>query len=176
MIILVLALCGALSIVWMTLKNGISPMPSPKEARLAIVQMAAESVGPIYELGSGWGGLARELAKAFPERKVIAYENSPLPWLFSRCIQLLNRQANLELCLGDFWKSQLVDAKCVVFYQFRSGMPRIWKKMQAECEEHTPIISYCFSIPSIKADKTLYVGTILKQPIYRYVLNCEKLI
>jgi len=45
------------SIVFSTIKTGISPVPSSKKAYQAMITLADETgTGPIYDLGSGWGG------------------------------------------------------------------------------------------------------------------------
>lgn len=75
----------SLSIVYRTWKNGISPMPSSPKARKAMLDLIpAGFQGNIYELGSGWGKLAFELANRFPQSHVTGYETSPVPYYWSR--------------------------------------------------------------------------------------------
>ncbi len=82
--LLTLTIFTGASIVYSTLCLGISPMPSSKKARLAMIQLCDETgIGPIYELGSGWGNLLIPLAKKYPYRKIVGYELSIMPWLTS---------------------------------------------------------------------------------------------
>ena len=68
-----------------TIRTGISPVPTtPRVAAAMLDLVPALPPGRIYELGAGWGNLARALARRFPERQVVGYELSPLPLLVAR--------------------------------------------------------------------------------------------
>ena len=43
--------------------------------------------GAIIDLGSGWGNFVIPIAKRTPERQVIGYELSLLPWLISTVLK-----------------------------------------------------------------------------------------
>lgn len=113
-----------------TVRTGISPVPTtPRVASAMFDLIPAGTRGVIYELGSGWGNLARGLAKRFPAASVVAYELSPLPWLFSRLWQRLAPRANLTIHLADFQKIGLDDAAVVCCYLYPGAMRRLAEKL-----------------------------------------------
>jgi ribosomal protein L11 methylase PrmA len=84
--LLAITFLAAASIIWFSLATGIGPVPSTRRARqamLAVVQAAP--AGPVMDLGSGWGTLAIAAARRFPEREVVGYELSWVPWAVSGC-------------------------------------------------------------------------------------------
>ena len=67
-----LVLLIALSIIWSTLKTGISPMMSSNKARKAILaQISMDEKGALVDLGSGWGTLVIAVAKKQPNKQVM---------------------------------------------------------------------------------------------------------
>ncbi|WP_426450324.1 hypothetical protein ACP26L_35540 [Paenibacillus sp. S-38] len=79
-------LLAALSIVWVSWKNGITPMPSSAVVRQAVMREVSRFPEHlrIVEAGSGWGQLVLQLAKGCPGRQLVRIENSPIPYGFSR--------------------------------------------------------------------------------------------
>ncbi len=130
---------------WIT---GISPVPTtPRVADAMLALVPALERGTIYELGSGWGSLAFALARRFPDRPVIGYELSPLPWLVSRARQTLSPQANLVLHRADFWNVSLADASLVCCYLYPDAMTRLRTKFEAELRPGTWVLSNSFTVP-----------------------------
>ena len=127
----ILSVCFG-SIVYYSLHLGISPMPSSGQAKNAMVQLLPNRIenGVIYELGSGWGGLAFLLAERYPEAKIIALELSPLPYLFSRSRQFIARRPNLKFAHANFYEYDLSNAKAVVCYLFPDGMKKLAQKLK----------------------------------------------
>lgn len=85
-LVIAAALTAVLSIVWMSWRNGISPMPASAPVRRAVADELNRLAGPadVVEAGSGWGTLALYVARHCPGKRVIGLENSPLPLWFSR--------------------------------------------------------------------------------------------
>ena len=81
-IIVLAAVLGAvLSVFLPTLWTRAAPLPTSGAVRATLLAMLPLTVdGPVYDLGSGWGGLARALARRYPRTPVIGFEVSPLPW------------------------------------------------------------------------------------------------
>ena len=89
---------AGVSIVWNTLKTGIPPMPSSKKACQAMLTATEISrEGPIIDMGSGWGTLVIAFAKKYPQRQVIGYEVSWIPWMVSMILKKIMRVDNLSL-------------------------------------------------------------------------------
>lgn len=159
----------SVSIVWSTLKVGISPMPSSRKARNAIIKLMKDTGnGPVYELGSGWGGLALVLAKRFPQRSIISYEASYIPWLLSVVIQKLLRIDNLKIYRKDFLRADLSEAEVLVCYLHTEGMQQIADKLKDEEQGHRFLISSTFALPGYPIDRSVQINDFYKSPVYRY--------
>ena len=92
------------SIVFSTIKIGISPMPSSRKAYQAMLALTDETgTGPIYDLGSGWGSLVIRLAIKNPDRQIVGYELSLFPWLITKIITRVLGLRNLAVYREDFF-------------------------------------------------------------------------
>ena len=164
----------SLSIVWSTLKVGISPMPSSRKARNAIIKLIDDTGnGPVYELGSGWGGLALLLAKRFPKRSIISYEVSFIPWLISVIFQKLLRIDNLKIYRKDFLRADLSEAEVIVCYLHTEGMQQIADKLKDEEQGNCFLISSTFALPGYPIDRSVQINDFYKSPVYRYRLIAD---
>ena len=154
------------SIVFFTMKNGISPMPISNKGRETLFSLLPERFsGKIYDLGSGWGHLVFPLAKQYSGSQVIGFENSWIPALFS---YLLIHADNLEIKRCDFFKASFSDAGLVVCYLFPLGMERLKEKFEKELKKGTWILSHVFAIPGWKPLKILEVSDLYKSKVYLY--------
>jgi len=163
-------LVGA-SIVWSTSRVGISPTPSSGKARDAIVRLMADTgTGPVYDLGSGWGGLAIRLARKYPDRKIVGYEVSFFPWLVSVVFKKILRLNNLEICKKNFLKADLSGAEVLVCFLHTDGMREIAEKLAVEEGFNGFLISNYFALPSFQPEASVQINDFFKSPIYRYRL------
>lgn len=159
-------------IVGWSLKNGIGPMPtSPKTKRVLFENLPADWRGTIYELGSGWGTLAFPLAKKYPSCTVVAYENSPIPYLFSKIRHIFWGYKNLFLKRQDFFKADLKNATMIVCYLYPGAMQKLKKKFENELMKGTLIVSNTFSVPGWHADKVVVVQDMYHSKIYLYYIK-----
>ncbi len=158
------------SIVIDSLYLGISPMPSSRKAKKAMIRLLPNEIGNsvIYELGSGWGGLALLLAITYPNAKVIAIEASLIPYLFSRARQLLWRRSNLTIIRKNFYDHPLTDAKAVVCYLFPAGMRKLSVKLEKELPDKSTIISNMFALTDWKNGSLFFVDDWCATRIYKY--------
>ena len=164
----VIMVIAAISIVWSTLRLGISPMPSSKQACSAMLQLIDEtSDGPIYDLGSGWGGMLISLAKKYPNRTIIGYELSPLPWLTTLVLIRVFGLSNIELYRKNFLQADLSCASVLVCYLFPKGMAELEAKLKKEGGVDY-LISHHFALPSCKSIKEVKLNDLYKTPIYLY--------
>lgn len=179
-ILLVLLIGG--SIVWSTLTLGISPMPSSKQARQAMLQLMDElegeaeietesRAGSIVELGSGWGNLLIPLAKAYPQRSVVGYELSPIPWLVSLILKKLLGLSNLQVHRQNFLQADLNETSVILCYLFPGGMQVLEDKLKAEGAMPEYLISNNFALPSHAPCKTLKIDDFYRTPVYLYALK-----
>lgn len=160
---------GMLSIVFHTLRTGISPMPtSPRVRRHLLSLLPAETEGTVLELGSGWGTLAFALADHCPRARVVAYELSPLPYAFSRLRQRLAPRRNLQLVRADFFGASFSEASTVVCYLFPGAMTRLAPRLSTELAPGTRILSHTFALRGWKPLRTLVVDDLYRTPLYLY--------
>lgn len=166
MITLGVALVILLLLLVYTWKNGASPMPTAHKMREALAKsLPAVSEGNIVELGSGWGNLAFLLSKKYPSCSITAYENSPIPFLYS---QLLNHQKNLKIVKGDFFQKNLRNADLVVCYLFPKMMERVRDKLEKELDKGSHVVTHTYPIPGWKPKEIIEVEERLQSTIYIY--------
>ena len=169
MILLGIATFIALILIYDTLRLGISPYPTPRTIREAlIVSLPALPQGKIYELGSGWGGLARALARRFPDRMVVAYEAALIPYLFSKSIQWLVPCRNLRIYHRNFLRELLEDAALVCCYLYPGAMRQLSSKFRSELRPGTMIVSHTFALPEYKPLTSHHSA---HTPIYIYQIS-----
>jgi hypothetical protein len=133
-----------------TLSTGASPVPTTRRMRKALLTLLPEHLPRnsgeiIYELGSGWGGLAFAVAKKYPETTVVGYEVSLLPWLFS-CVRILFLpQDNLHFKLSNFLNRDLSNGILVVCYLLPKPMEKLRIKLETELKLGSLVVSNTFA-------------------------------
>ncbi len=150
-------------------------MPSSKKAYQAMIALAAETgVGPIYDLGSGWGSLVIRLAIKYPERQIVGYELSMFPWLITKIIKRALGLHNLTVYREDFLKADLSAASVITCYLFPAAMEAIKSKLDLGKGSLRFIISNNFALPSHQASKVVRLNDFYKSPVYLYRLSLLK--
>jgi len=189
--IIIVTLAIIVNIAYSTIQLGISPMPSTKAARTIMVQWAYKYVQDmslstpstkpvaIAELGAGWGGLARQLArqlnqfdsKSTPQSKsiqVIAYEQALCPWLYCCMLQTIAPIKNLEFRKQNFLAQDLTAFSLYLTYLYPQGMQAIAKQRQRQQIQATPLISCAFALPNETLIKKHILQDWLNTPVYWY--------
>lgn len=191
---IVIVLLITSSIVYSTIKFGISPMPSSNKAYGAMFQLMdaivaskADSTAssmldtiyrptlnlinnsPIIDLGSGWGNVVLRVAKRYPDRQVIGYEMSILPWLMSILLKKIFGLPNLTLYRQDFYHAKLPAESIVVCYLFPEAMAKISGEL-VEQSKVSFLISNNFALPAYQPCKTITLNDFYKSSIYLYKL------
>jgi len=160
------------SIIYNTVKLGISPMPSSNKAYLAMMQLADETgSGTLIDLGSGWGNFVIGIAKKYPHRKIVGYELSYLPWLVSSLLKKIYGLKNLTLNRQNFYQADLSDASVLVCYLFPEAMKKIGNKLQLEQSTIQYLISNNFALPKSEPLKTIQLNDFYKSPVYLYKMS-----
>ena len=165
---------GAIAIIvlW-TVLTGSPPTPTSPNVRRSMIailptHLTGASVGRVYELGSGWGGISRALAAHFNSIPVIGIEISPLPFAASWVINFLSPKSNLKLSYGDFFDADLSDARLIVCYLSRDALIRLAPKLERELVPEALILSNSFGIPGWKTlDKSL-APDLYRSSVYLY--------
>ncbi len=169
--IIAAAICLLLvaSVVWTTLRVGISPMPSSTRAIKAMIDLIPEDTsGPIIELGSGWGTLSLAIAKRRSDLKIIGYELSPIPWAWSRLVARIKRGATH--LRRDFFTEDLSAATVVLCYLYPGAMSRISESPDL-FSPGCVIISNTFRVPGWEPDAVIELGDLYSTQVYRYVVG-----
>ncbi|GHD60651.1 hypothetical protein GCM10017083_46830 [Thalassobaculum fulvum] len=169
---LVTLLAGGLLIVAYALRTGVPPMPTGSGIRAVMLRLLPATVdGTVYDLGSGWGGLAFALARRYPSNRVVGIELSPLPWLFARAMLMLRRYPNLEFRRAELMAASLSDAGAVVCYLMPATMRRLAPKLTAELRPGTPVVAYSFAFDGWPPDAAVLEAESGPMPVYRYTVT-----
>lgn len=158
------------SILVGVLRTGISPMPSSGPAVKQLLSFVPAGEGAIYELGSAWGGLGLALARAYPQRSVVCYEISMLPWLVSVLRARLAGATNLTIRRQDFLQADLAAAQVVVCYLYPGGMSRLRPKLERELAGGTVLLSNTFALAGWQPEAVVKLEDRYRTPVYRYVV------
>jgi trans-aconitate methyltransferase len=156
-----------LVLIW-TVRNGISPMPTaPKVAKKLLEIIPVTEGARIFELGSGWGTLAFFLAQKYPSCKVVGFENSPLPYLFSK----VRQKPNLSFKYKNFFDVSFAEADLLVCYLCPALMRRLREKFEKELRPGTVVVSHTFAVPGWEAQSVGLVDDLYHTPIYTYTMK-----
>lgn len=166
---LIVLLAVGLLIVVYALRTGVPPMPTGPGARAAMLRLLPARVdGTVYDLGSGWGGLAFALARRYPDNPVVGIELSPLPWLFSRAMLAVRPRPNLRFRRADMLAVPLSDAGAVACYLIPGAMQRLAPKLAADLRPGTVLVSYCFAVDGWTPEAAAVEPDAGPMPVYRY--------
>lgn len=156
-----------------TLITGSSPVPTSPSVRATIMRVLPTRLpdpqgSRIYDLGSGWGGMAITLAKKYPDREVVGIEVSPLPWLVSTLRQMVFRQKNLKFMYGDFGRCDLSDAALVLCYLLPKPMVHLQEKLEKDLRAGSLIVSNTFAFHSWRPLDDQMAEDIYSSHVYLY--------
>ena len=151
----------------------IMPVPTMPRVKRGILKAITKHIDDndehlkIADLGSGWGGVAFSIAKAFPNARITGYEISPSPFWFSKILSQFYKNASITR--QNFFDQDLRDYDVLVFYL----TPRLTQKLQDKFSDHlkpgTLIISNAFPLPDWQAVEIVEIkGGWPTIPIYTY--------
>lgn len=146
--------------------TAVSSLPWMRKAILKVLKEEvynhrSDSPKVIYEMGSGWGPLAIDAAKTFPEAHIIGLELSPLPLWFSIARAKIFGHKNISFKLQDFFKEDLRDADIILLYMLKPILIKLKPKFKEELKPGTLIISNTFEI---EGWSPVYVHGVMKKP------------
>jgi hypothetical protein len=167
--VLMLTLVAVASVLGWYLLTGTPPLPSSPAVKRAILAALPNKLeGTVYDLGSGWGGMAFTLARRYHGCRVIGFEVSPLPWVFSRLRLLLQPTPNLFFHCRSFHKVSQEDAVLVVSYLGPRAMEKLKLKLEAELKPNALVLSIFFRVPNWQPASEHMVPDMHKTPVYLY--------
>jgi hypothetical protein len=152
-----------ISILWSTVRYGISPMPSNSLAKQGMLSLIPNQSPDIFiDLGSGWGRFAYQLARQYPHKTVVGYERSLFPFLFSKfCF----RQPNLQFKFVNFLHQEYPQNSLMFSYLYPKGMLLLAKHLQGQ---NCWLISNTFSLPNHQPTEKLQLNDTFHSHIYLY--------
>ena len=169
-IVLIIFVYILFSVLYWSLKTGISPMFTTPKVAQAIHKIVKNSKQKkVVDLGSGWGGLALYLAIKNPTKEVVGYELSPIPFFVSTLIQKVLRVKNLQFIKKDFLLKKYKEDEILVTYLYPKGMQKLYSILQKQNLE-TFLISVTFAIDMLEAQKII-VNDLFATPLYIYDLS-----
>ncbi|WP_456276807.1 methyltransferase [Bacillus sp. AK128] len=169
---LLLTILATLSIILTSMMNRISPTPTPYMVKKSLLKLLEqEAPKKIVDLGAGWGTLVFPIARQHPDAKVVAYENSLIPFLFMKLRQLITRAPNLSIERANFYKEDLSSFDLVVCYLFSRGMKKLKGKFAEELAPESKIYTHTFAIPGWEPAQKWKAKDLFRSPIYKYVIS-----
>ncbi len=168
-VVLGAAALAAATIVSCALRTGIAPMPSTPRACRAMLDAAADApAGPVVDLGSGWGTLAIGFARRHPDREVIGYELSWVPWLVSSLLKRTLRLHNLSFRREDFLRAKLPAGAVLLCFLFPRGMQALASKLAREGCAAALVVSNTFALPGWRPHAAVTLDDLYRTRILVY--------
>ncbi|MDD7804552.1 MAG: hypothetical protein PUP46_03060 [Endozoicomonas sp. (ex Botrylloides leachii)] len=167
--ILLLLFIGIISsLLYWTLRLGISPTPTSLKVREKLVLSLPQSVnGEIHELGSGWGSLFSIISSRYPSHRFIAHERSPIPRWFSIITNRLSKKPVIITRL-DIFSVDLSNAGLVICYLYPDAMRKLAKHLADQLPNNCWIISHTFHLSGWVPVTIDTANDLYKTPIYLY--------
>lgn len=181
-LIAVVTLISVVSIVLVSWKNGISPMPTSSIVRQTVIQEVNRipGYGDVIEAGSGWGTLALDVVRHCPGKRLTGIENSIVPLWASQLTAFLSvrlrrakgkrhsLEGRLRFIRGNIYTSSYEHADCVICYLFPGAMNRLVDKFNRELPPGAKVISVCFALPGKVPLRTITCRDTLRTKVYVY--------
>lgn len=164
-------LLAVLSIVYVSWRNGISPMPSSVPVRRAVSAEISRlsEYGVMVEAGSGWGNLALHIGKACRSWQISGVENSLIPLAVSKLAVRLKQIVNVKFIRGDIYNYPYDRVDAVVCYLYPGAMKRLSPIWQDQLAPGARIISVCFALPGWEPERVITCRDLYRTRVYVYV-------
>lgn len=171
-IVLIAMLVLGITILAYTIRTGVPPMPTSPGTRAVMLRLLPQQIdGVIYDLGSGWGGLALAIAKRYQHNQVVGIELSPIPWLFARARLAMWPRPNLTYRRADLLGERLYNAGAIVCYLMPRVMQKLAPKLDDELRPGTVVVAYSFAVNHWRPDTVAVEAESGPAPIYRYTVG-----
>jgi len=152
------------------------PVPTSGKVKEAMIADMAEFLQKknkqvIMDLGSGWGTLLLPLAKQFPKHQFIGIEYGCIPYWVSK---LRSRKIkNLTFYRQNFFNSDISKADVIFMFLLSHLMKKVSIKCLAEAKEGCLLYVNRFSIPNMKPEKEVRLGS-KYDTYYVYKIHSKK--
>jgi len=174
-IAIVIMLIFICSIVFSSIKNKITPMPSNTIMHQAVLNeiKRLKINGNVVDTGSGFGHLLFKLAPKFPHCSFIGIENSTIPFLYSKIIsKLLHKRHNpIKLVNDNIYHYNYSSTQLIVCYLYPGGMQKLYEILIAQKIEHIYVISICFAINNLQPQTITQCNDLYRTKVYTYEIS-----
>ncbi|MBD9482734.1 class I SAM-dependent methyltransferase [Pseudomonas sp. PDM14] len=105
------------------------------------------------DLGCGLGGTLVQLARDYPQARLVGVETAPLVFLCAwlRCLPRRNCQVRYR----SLWHEDLAPYDVAYCFLSPAPMGRLWQKVQTQMRPGSLLISNTFAIPDVPADEVI---------------------
>ncbi len=127
-------------------RTGAPPWPATEQDTEALLSLLAEQGLPeearVFELGCGWGGLIKRLAKENPHLSFVGIEVSPfVAWVATKRTQNL---PNVRIVRGNFFAHDLRAVDAVICYLMIKPMVAAEQLFNAQLRPGTRVFTIAF--------------------------------
>ncbi|WP_239615642.1 class I SAM-dependent methyltransferase [Cohnella mopanensis] len=184
LLLILIVLSVLISIVIVSWRNGISPMPTSKRVSRVVVSEVKRlaGLGLIVEAGSGWGTLGIQVARSCKGIRLVGIENSPIPLWVSKAMAWLAfgvhpkprsvRSASSGVAVtfrkGNIYSYSYARADLVICYLYPGAMQRLGPIFREQLAPGASVISVCFALPGWQPAKVITCGDLYRTRVYVY--------
>ena len=164
------------SIVFRSIKNGISPMPSNSHMQQAVIKQLdrLNSQGNIVDAGSGFGYLLFKLSKKRPNARYIGLETSLIPHYCAKLIYKLvglHHEHHITFIRRDIYEYDYSNTDVIVCYLYPKGMQKLYEVLKQQHIKHIYIISVAFAINELKPIQIVQCSDLYHTKVYTYEIK-----
>jgi len=117
------------------------------------------------DLGSGCGGLLKNLARVYENGTFHGIESAPLPLLISK-LRSIPYTPTCKIFWGNFWEHDLSHYDVVYAYLSPVTMESLWHKANKEMRPGSLLISNTFIVPGITPYKSIKINDFSNSTLY----------
>ena len=170
--IIFVLLISLLSTLFFYILNGIGPTPSSLTAcKILKHNLPAVIQGDIVDAGAGFGGIALQLAKQYPNNTVYAFENAWLPFCILWCRKKYSMLPNLIIKFNSFTSHPLKHTGLIYTFLCRKGMQEVSNWLIKNHSFNGCLVSNFFQLPADHPNKPLLIESKKKQSLYLYYFH-----
>lgn len=127
----------------------------------------------IVDLGAGFGGMVRGLARNPSDAIVTGVENAPLTWLIgflANHIIFRHHTGPINWRFSSFWHIGLSEFDLVYTFLSPEPMPTLWEKAQCEMRPGSLLVSNSFPVPGVTPSKIVELADRRATVLYCYAM------
>lgn len=148
-------------------------MPSTMGERNLVLKVLRDypEIKSITDLGSGWGGMGRLIARTFPDSSVRCIELSVIPYTVSKLISSILNYKNIHYQRFNIHDYPIKRDTVYITYLSGPVMKKLCRNFKGRGAQGIVIISIAFAIPGWIPVRVEYVNSAVHAPIYVYEIS-----